>query len=88
MTILFWGLTISLIGKVFLAVSVLWAHTKLAHEHMIDQKVIRSFKVEKIVAIVGIFLIILGYALEIYFYGFTPFFQCSTENCFTPLVKI
>jgi len=81
MHILFLGLTISVIGKVFLAIGVLWAHSEIAHEHRIDNKVLHSFRLERIITVVGLLLIVLGYGLEIYFYGFTPFLQCIDENC-------
>lgn len=81
MLILFWGLTISVVGKVFLAIGVLWAHSNIEHEHRIDSVVLRSFRLERIITIIGLILILLGYGLEIYFYGFTPFLDCWGEGC-------
>ncbi|HEY0964631.1 MAG TPA: hypothetical protein VGE31_02455 [Candidatus Paceibacterota bacterium] len=81
MNILFWGLTIGTIGKVLLAVGVIVAHSGLMKERKIDNVVIQSYHREHIITIIGIILIIIGYAMEIYFYGFTPFLTCHGEEC-------
>lgn len=81
MNLLFWGLTISVIGKVLLAVGILKAHGEISHEHRIDEKVLQTFKVERWLTIIGLFLIVAGYAMEIYFYGFTPLLTCFGEEC-------
>ena len=79
---LFWGLTISVIGKVMIAVAVIMAHSEIAHEHKIDAKVLRSFQKERWLTILGILLIVIGYAMEIYFYDFfTPFLTCDGDDC-------
>jgi hypothetical protein len=82
MNLLFWGLTISTIGKVMLASGVLIAHSELAHEKRVDSLVIKSFKVEKVLTITGLLLIVGGYFMEIYFYGFTTsLLTCVGEEC-------
>lgn len=82
MNILFWGLTISMIGKVLLATGVLWAHYEIAHERKIDKEVLKGFRVELILTIAGLLLIIGGYALEIVFYGFaTNMLTCHDGAC-------
>lgn len=81
MNILFWGLTIGVIGKVMLAVGVLIAHSAIAKEKRIDVVVLRGFHLEHTLTVTGIFLIVLGYFMEIYFYGFTPFLTCSGVEC-------
>ena len=82
MNLLFWGLTISVIGKIFLAAGVLIAHSELAHEMKVDKEVLASFRVERILTIVGILLIVFGYAMEIYFYGFaTELLTCLGSEC-------
>jgi len=81
MNLLFWGLTIGVTGKVMLALGVLMAHSEIAHEHRIDARVLRSFKTERWITIIGILLIVLGYTLEIYFYNFTELLTCEGENC-------
>jgi hypothetical protein len=81
MNLLFWGLTIGVIGKILLAVGVLIAHTQLAHERKIDQLVLRSFRIEHTLTIAGLILIVTGYAMEIYFYGFTSMLTCFGDDC-------
>lgn len=81
MNLLFWALTTSVVGKVFLAMGVLLAHSQIAHEHRIDNAVLRSFKTERTLAIIGLFLIVIGYAMEVYFYGFTPLLTCQGDEC-------
>lgn len=82
MNLLFWGLTVSMIGKVLLAAGVIIAHTELAHEMKVDNLVLKSFKLERILTIAGVFLIVIGYFMEIYFYGFaTELLTCSKGEC-------
>lgn len=81
MNFLFWGLTASVLGKILVALGILRVHYVMAHEQRIDEKVIRSFAFEKTLTYIGIFLIVLGYFLEVYFYGLTPLLTCSAEEC-------
>lgn len=81
MNLLFWGLTTGILGKVLLAVGVLRAHSEIAHEHGIDQKVLKTFKTERWLAFGGLTLMVLGYFMEIYFYGFTSLLTCSGAEC-------
>jgi hypothetical protein len=81
MNLLFWGLTISMLGKVMLAVGVLIAHTELAHERKIDQLVLKSFRIEHTLTIAGLALIVSGYAMEIYFYDFVSMLTCFGDEC-------
>jgi len=81
MTLLFWGLTIGVVGKIMVALGVLLSHTTLAHEHVVDAKVLSSFRKEHTITVIGITLIVLGYFIEVYFYGFTPFKGCDLHTC-------
>ncbi len=81
MNLLFWGLTVSVLGKILVAVGILRVHYVMAMEQRIDEKVIRSFAFEKTLTYIGILLVILGYFLEVYFYGLTPLLTCSAEEC-------
>lgn len=81
MNLLFWGLTLGAIGKVLVVVGVLMAHSEIAHEHRIDAKVLRAFKTERWITILGLLLIVVGYTLEIYFYGFTTLLTCDGFDC-------
>ncbi|MFT7507407.1 MAG: hypothetical protein ACI92I_000557 [Acidimicrobiales bacterium] len=82
MNLLFWGLTVSVFGKILLAVGILKAHGQISHEHRIDAKVLKTFQTEKILTLTGLFLMLLGYAMEVYFYGFiTSILTCSATEC-------
>lgn len=81
MQILFWGLTIGVIGKILVVIGVLVAHSGILHEHRIDREVLKLFRWEHTITILGLVLIIIGYFIEIYFYGLTPFFSCPPEQC-------
>ncbi len=81
MNILFWGLTLGTLGKVLLAVGVIIAHSGIVKERKIDTEVLRGFKIEHTITILGLALIVVGYFMEIYFYGFTPFLTCSGTEC-------
>jgi len=81
MNLLFWGLTIGTLGKVMLAVGVLIAHSQLVHERKIDWRVIKSFRLEHSITIAGLFFIVVGYGLEIYFYDFVSMLDCFGTDC-------
>ena len=72
MDILFLGLTIGIIGKVLLGVSVINVHAHIIKEHHIDGEVIWAMKRERWIAIFGVMLIVTGYFLELSFYGYLP----------------
>lgn len=82
MNILFWGITLGTFGKVLAIVGVLFAHMKLAEERKVDRAVVHSLHTEKILTIVGLVLIVVGYGMEVYFYGFTTtFLTCQGVQC-------
>ena len=83
MNLLFWGITLGAAGKVLLVVAILKAHGSIADEHRIDKRVLKTFRLEKYLTILGLILIILGYLIEMYFYGFTPLHihDCSDGDC-------
>lgn len=81
MNILFWALTISMLGKTMLGLGVLLAHTSLAEEMKIDAKVLGYFKLERELTILGLIFIVVAYFMEVYFYGFTPLLTCTLEEC-------
>lgn len=71
-----------MIGKVMLAAGVLIAHHELAHEKRVDLLVLQSFRIERILTLAGLLLIVGGYVMEIYFYGFaTSLLTCVGDNC-------
>jgi len=87
MNLLFWGLTISMVGKIMLAAGILIAHGGLAHERRVDNIVLKDFKIERVLTIIGIILIIGGYLMEVSFYGFdTTLLTCNGNECAAALV--
>ena len=81
MNILFWGLTIGTLGKVLLGIGVIIAHSSLIKERKIDLAVLRGYRIEHTITLIGLLLIVLGYFMEVYFYGYTPFLTCSGTEC-------
>ena len=80
MSLLFWGMTLSVIGKGLLALGIIWVHITMATERTIDDLVIKSFRKELYITTFGFTLIVVGYLLEIQaFGGFSAFMQCDTE---------
>jgi len=57
--------TLTLIGDVMIAIVVLNVHTRVAEEHKIDNAVIRYMRRERTYVIIGIILILTGYALKV-----------------------
>ncbi len=62
---LFWGLTVTLVGKILISITVVMVHTKITKEKHIDGIVLMEMKRERIIAITGIALMVLGYVLEL-----------------------
>jgi len=69
MSLLILGLTIGTIGKVLLGVAVLRVHWHIAREHKIDQDVISIIKRERLITILSILALVVGYVLEVLFYS-------------------
>lgn len=88
MNLLFWGLTVGVVGKVMVAVAILKVHHIMAMERRIDAKVIRSFDFEKSLTYLGILFIVTGYLMELYFYGLTPMLTCHGADCILPASTI
>jgi hypothetical protein len=81
MNILFWGLTLGVVGKVLVVLAVLHMHHSLVREHRIDRSVILTYKQERFLTFIGLILITVGYILEIMFYSPTPLFLCHGSEC-------
>ncbi len=81
MNLLFWGLTVGVVGKVLLGAAVLRAHAGILHEHKIDGVVLKAMRKERWITIVGLLLIVFGYLCEIIFYGYTPLLTCEFGDC-------
>lgn len=67
---LFWGLTIGLLGKILLGTAVILVHSKITHEKRIDGVVLMEMHRERHIAFIGLALMVLGYLMEIAAFGF------------------
>mgnify|MGYP006921607415 CR=1 FL=1 len=67
---LFWGLTLGILGKVLLGATVVMVHSKITHEKRIDGLVLMEMRREQILAIFGISMMVAGYILELMHFGF------------------
>lgn len=82
MNLLLLGLTVGTVGKITLGIAVMRVHMGILHEHKIDGIVLRSIKRERLVTLFGLALIVVGYILELAFYGgSTPFLTCVGDEC-------
>lgn len=81
MNILFWGITLGVIGKIVLGVAVIRVHMNILTERKIDMVVLRSIKREQVITFFGILLIVVGYVLEVYFYSGMNLFSCTGRDC-------
>jgi hypothetical protein len=87
MNLLFIGLTMSVLGKVLVVLAVLHMHSSLIAEHKIDRKVVLSYQQERVLTFIGLILVVVGYACQIYFYGLTPFLTCQGDSCAAALIQ-
>ncbi|MBX9906434.1 hypothetical protein K2X96_00880 [Patescibacteria group bacterium] len=72
MITLYTALTLGTIGKLILGIAVLRVHAYIIKEHRIDDVVLRAMKRERYITVGGVILILIGYAMEIYFYANVP----------------
>lgn len=70
-----------MLGKLLLAIGILKVHVVMARERGIGEQVLHSFNSEKILTVVAVLCIVLGYVMEIYFYHGTHFLTCSGAEC-------
>ena len=70
---LFWGIILSFIGKVFVALSVIFVHKKITEEERIDGIVLMEMKKERSLAVAGLLLMAVGFILELMHYDFLSF---------------
>ena len=63
--LIFWAVTLDVLGKIILGVSVIGVHWKIVKEHSIDGAVLKEIRHERNLAIFGILLIIVAYILEL-----------------------
>ena len=58
--------SLDVVGTVLIGIAALRVHHRVLYDHKIDKKVFRTMKVEQRLGIIGIFLIILGYMLQVF----------------------
>ena len=56
--------TLEVGGHIMIATVVLSVHIRVAKEHKIDKAVVRFMQKERVIAMIGILLIISGYIIE------------------------
>jgi len=82
MSLLFLGMTLSVIGKGMLGLAIIWVHVTMATERSIDEQVVRAFRRETYITIAALTLIALGYFLEVYgLGGFDALMYCQGAEC-------
>jgi hypothetical protein len=87
MNLLFIGMTLGVIGKGMLALGVVWVHVAMANERSIDDLVVRSFRTELIVTVIGFTLILTGYIIEVTALGgFSTMTTCVGGECSAALI--
>ena len=59
------GHTLDLIGKILVSYTAIGVHYRFRKEHKIDEKVFNVMKKEQVVGVVGIALMVVGYALQV-----------------------
>lgn len=72
MDLLSLGMGIGVVGKLLLGIAVLRVHAHILREHRIDRAVLASLRVEQIVTVLGLVLIVIGYVMELMFFGYLP----------------
>jgi len=82
MSLLFLGMTMSVIGKGMLGLAIIWVHVTMATERSIDEQVIKAFRRETYLTVAALMLIAVGYVLEVSAMGgFSTLITCSGVEC-------
>ena len=82
MNLLLLGITLGTIGKLVIGIAVLRVHIYILREHKIDAVVLKALTREQYITVFGLFLIVLGFLCEIYFYvSGTDFLSCIGNEC-------
>lgn len=61
----FLGFTLDVIGKIMVAYTAIMVHYRFWKEHKIDERVFVVMKRERIIGVLGIALIVVGYLLQV-----------------------
>lgn len=68
MSIFTLGIILDTIGTVFIGLAVLMVHRHVSRERKIDMDVLRAMRKERLLTISGIFLVVIGAALQALFH--------------------
>jgi hypothetical protein len=61
----FLGFTLDVIGKLMVGFTAIMVHHRFLLEHKVDEFVFQTMKRERLLGVIGIILIILGYILQV-----------------------
>ncbi|MBI2097732.1 MAG: hypothetical protein HYT46_02260 [Candidatus Vogelbacteria bacterium] len=64
-TALITGITLDVIGTILIAYTALRVHDRVRKEHHIDSQVVREMHRERLLGLIGVLLIILGYIFQV-----------------------
>lgn len=82
MSLLFLGMTMSVVGKGMLGLAIIWVHITMATERSIDEQVVKAFRRETYITVAALLLIGVGYFLEVYALGgFSALMSCEGTEC-------
>lgn len=70
--LLFWGITLGMVGKILLGIAVLRVHMGIFREHKIDDVVLKTIKRERTITYIALLLIVIGYGIEMIAFGYLP----------------
>lgn len=60
------GITLEMLGKVLVVLAVLHMHHTMIKEHSIDTRVVLTYKQERWLTWLGLFLIVVGYMINVF----------------------
>lgn len=60
------GILLDTVGTILIAYTALRVHDRVRREHKIDSRVTREMRRERALGIVGVALILLGFALQVF----------------------
>lgn len=66
----FWGMSLTVVGKVLVVVAALIIHSKILQEKKIDGIVLKEYRKERWIVVIGLICIVLGYMFEVHGLGF------------------
>ena len=67
---LFLGLTLGFLGKILLGITVIRVHSHIVSERRIDLSVLKHMKRERVLGILGVIFMVIGYIFELLHHGY------------------